>query len=75
MKILTHNIIIDGFRMAYGIKGEGEPIVLIHGPPSYSCLWRNVTSELVAAGYTVYLFDLLGYGASERPQYPVTDTL
>jgi pimeloyl-ACP methyl ester carboxylesterase/formiminotetrahydrofolate cyclodeaminase len=39
-------------------------VVLVHGTPSRSCLWRNVASAL-ADRFTVYVFDLLGYGDSE----------
>ena len=41
-KLVTENVIINGNRIAYGVQGSGEPIVLIHGTPSYSHIWRNV---------------------------------
>ena len=67
---------IDGWRLddrarvssgevAYGVFGEGPPVVLVHGTPSCSCIWREVVSTLVK-GHTVYVYDLLGFGESER---------
>jgi len=54
----------DG-EVAYEILGDGPPVVLIHGTPSWSYLWRNVAREL-AVRHTVYVYDLLGYGISEK---------
>jgi pimeloyl-ACP methyl ester carboxylesterase len=39
--------------------------VLVHGTPSWSFLWRKV-APLLAADFTVYMFDLLGYGDSDQ---------
>ncbi len=51
--------------MAWERIGDGPPVVLVHGTPSRSFLWRNVAPAL-AERFSVYLFDLLGYGDSER---------
>jgi pimeloyl-ACP methyl ester carboxylesterase len=51
--------------VAYDVFGEGPPLVLVHGTPSSAYLWRHVVSELASA-WTVYVYDLLGYGASEK---------
>jgi pimeloyl-ACP methyl ester carboxylesterase len=40
-------------------------VVLVHGTPFSSRVWRKITPEL-AENRTVYVFDLLGYGASEK---------
>ncbi|KAF7554634.1 hypothetical protein G7Z17_g2811 [Cylindrodendrum hubeiense] len=72
--IATDNALIKGNRIAYGLYGTGEPVVLIHGTPSSSLIWRNIVPKLVAAGYKVHVFDLLGYGLSERPWDPSVDT-
>ena len=72
--LVSEHGIIDGHRIAYGVHGVGEPVVLIHGTPSSSYIWRNVAPKLVDAGYKVYLYDLLGYGLSERPWDPTVDT-
>ncbi len=72
--LLNENVIIDGRRIACGAHGTGDPLVLIHGTPSHSFIWRNVVPKLTGAGYRVHLFDLLGFGASERPRDPAVDT-
>ncbi len=73
-KLVTENVLINGYRIACGSHGEGSPVILIHGTPSFSHIWRNVLPTLTAAGHKVYLFDLLGYGYSERPHNPEIDT-
>ena len=72
--LVNKNTLINDYRISYGIHGEGEPVVLIHGTPSSSYIWRNVLPSLVDAGYKVFCYDLLGYGLSERPQDPKADT-
>jgi len=49
----------------YGVFGEGPALVLVHGTPSSAYLWRQVIGEL-ASERTVYAYDLLGYGSSEK---------
>lgn len=75
MRLLAdrHTLIADT-RIAYGVFGTGEPVTLIHGTPSSSYIWRQVMPELVDAGYRVHVYDLLGYGMSERPWNPQIDT-
>ncbi len=68
------SVLIDGHRIAHATFGRGEPVVLIHGTPSSSFIWRNVVPKLVEAGQKVHVFDLLGYGASERPFDAAVDT-
>lgn len=72
--VVTENVLINGSRIAHGVYGRGEPVVLIHGTPSSSLIWRNIFPHLVAAGFKVHLLDLLGYGQSERPWDPAVDT-
>ncbi|MHA1600956.1 MAG: alpha/beta fold hydrolase [Alphaproteobacteria bacterium] len=72
--LIREDILIGGHRIAHGRHGDGEPVVLLHGTPSSSYIWRNVVPDLVAAGYKVHLFDLLGFGASERPWDEAVDT-
>lgn len=51
--------------VAWGCLGEGEPIVLVHGTPFSSQVWRNI-APLLANRWKVYFFDLVGYGQSEK---------
>lgn len=72
--IVDRDAVIDGHRIRFGVHGEGEPVVLIHGTPSSSYIWRGVVPGLTEAGYRTHVFDLLGYGLSERPPDPEVDT-
>ncbi len=67
MSFLDQHILIDGVRLAYRDRGEGQHVVFVHGTPSYSYEWRDVVPHVEAAGFRVITYDLLGYGASERP--------
>jgi pimeloyl-ACP methyl ester carboxylesterase len=60
---LGRRVRVAGGEVAYDVLGEGPAVVLTHGTPSWSYLWRNLATEL-AATHTVYLWDLLGYGDS-----------
>ena len=55
----------SGGEVAYGVFGEGPPVVLVHGTPSRSFIWREVGLTL-AENHSVYVYDLLGFGDSER---------
>ncbi|MFK3822807.1 alpha/beta fold hydrolase [Pseudomonas yamanorum] len=65
--LLNETALINGWRIAAGRHGEGLPVLLLHGTPAHSIIWRKVVPRLTAAGMQVHLFDLLGFGASERP--------
>lgn len=67
MSFLEQNILVDGVRLRYRDRGEGDPVVFVHGTPSYSYEWRDVVPQVEAAGYRAITYDLLGYGDSERP--------
>jgi haloalkane dehalogenase len=54
-----------GKTMAYVEMGEGDPIVLLHGNPTSSFLWRDVVQPLVGLGRCV-LPDLIGMGDSDK---------
>ncbi|TDD13300.1 haloalkane dehalogenase [Nonomuraea diastatica] len=59
----------DGLRMAYVESGpaDGEPVVLLHGEPTWSFLYRHVMRELAAAGLRAIAVDLVGFGRSDKP--------
>lgn len=52
------------YYYAAGTRGQGDPIILIHGFPSTSHLWSNLVS-LLPAGHRVVVPDLLGCGRSD----------
>jgi len=56
---------VNGKQIAYVEEGSGDPIVLLHGNPTSSFLWRNVIPELVQSG-RVIVPDLIGQGDSEK---------
>ncbi|MCK2217753.1 haloalkane dehalogenase [Actinomadura sp. ATCC 31491] len=66
----------DGLRMAYVEAGPagGEPVVLLHGEPSWSFLYRHVMPELAAAGLRAVAPDLIGFGRSDKPADPADHT-
>ena len=74
MHLVNDHTLIDNTRIAHGTHGAGAPVVLIHGTPSSSYIWRNIVPPLVEAGYRVHVYDLLGFGLSERPWSPEVDT-
>ena len=57
----------DGARIYYQVQGEGSPMMLIHGYPLNSGLFRDNVGALVQAGYQVVTPDLRGFGQSEAP--------
>jgi len=58
-----------GVRMAYVEAGpaDGEPVLLLHGEPSWSFLYRKVMPVLAAAGLRAIAADLVGFGRSDKP--------
>lgn len=57
----------DGIRMHYLDEGEGKPVVLFHGQPTWSFLYRKVIPPLVEAGYRCIAPDYVGLGKSDKP--------
>jgi haloalkane dehalogenase len=55
-----------GRRMAYVERGEGHPIVFLHGNPTSSFLWRNVLPHAEAPGRRLIVPDLIGMGDSDK---------
>ena len=55
-----------GRRMAYVERGEGHPIVFLHGNPTSSFLWRNVLPHVEAPGRRLIAPDLIGMGDSDK---------
>jgi haloalkane dehalogenase len=58
-----------GLRMAYVEDGppDGPPVLLLHGEPSWSFLYRTVLPVLAAAGLRAIAADLVGFGRSDKP--------
>jgi len=62
---LRRRITLSGTEVAYDVLGYGPPLILVHGTPSNSSIWRNVALRL-ADRFSVYPYDLPGFGQSER---------
>ncbi|MEM7021305.1 MAG: haloalkane dehalogenase [Pseudomonadota bacterium] len=60
-----HKIEVMGHEMAYVERGTGDPIVLLHGNPTSSYLWRNVIPYLESLGRCIAP-DLIGMGDSAK---------
>jgi pimeloyl-ACP methyl ester carboxylesterase len=57
----------DGVELAVVDEGDGPAVLLLHGFPDSSHLWRHQIAALTAAGYRAIAPDLRGFGDSERP--------
>jgi haloalkane dehalogenase len=54
-------------RMAYVDEGSGPAVLLLHGEPSWSFLYRHVIRILAGAGFRAVAPDLVGFGRSDKP--------
>ena len=65
---------VDGFALHYLDEGQGEPVVMLHGNPTWSFYFRNLLTAL-RGRYRAVAPDHMGCGFSERPDgrnYPYT---
>lgn len=60
----------DGLNLHYLDEGSGPPVVLFHGEPTWSFLYRRVIPVLTAAGYRAIAPDYPGFGKSDKPTDP-----
>jgi pimeloyl-ACP methyl ester carboxylesterase len=60
---------LDECRLHYVTRGEGEPILFLHGFPQFWFLWRNQLADL-GSDHAVYAADLRGYNLSCKPSDP-----
>jgi pimeloyl-ACP methyl ester carboxylesterase len=56
-----------GLRLAHLDEGAGPPVLLLHGEPTWSFLWRKVLPPLLDAGFRCVVPDLPGFGRSDKP--------
>ena len=63
-----HYTEIDGLRMHHVDEGpaDGEIVLMLHGEPSWSYLYRKMIPPLVTAGYRAIAPDLIGFGKSDK---------
>ena len=58
---------VNGWRMHYVDEGDGDPVLLLHGNPTWGFLYRDVIGPLVQSGRRVIVPDMIGFGLSEKP--------
>jgi haloalkane dehalogenase len=61
-----HYADLDGLRMHYVDEGDGDPVLLLHGEPTWSFLYRRVIPP-IASGARVIAPDYIGFGRSDKP--------
>ncbi len=63
-------MLVDGHRLSYLEAGpsDGPVVLLVHGLLSDSTTWDPVIAPLAAHGLRVIALDLIGHGASDKPQ-------
>ena len=64
-----HYVEVDGLRIHYVDEGpaSAEPVLMLHGEPSWSYLYRKMIPVITAAGYRAVAPDLVGFGRSDKP--------
>jgi haloalkane dehalogenase len=66
---------LDDVRMHVMEQGEGLPVVLVHGNPSWGFLYRRVAEALRGEPFRIILPDLVGLGLSDKPRDPAVHEL
>jgi len=61
-------VVVDGHHIFVREEGEGEPVLLLHGVPSSSFLYRKMLPELAEKGLRAISFDFPGVGLSDKPK-------
>jgi haloalkane dehalogenase len=64
-----HYVDLAGLRLHYLDEGEGDPVLCLHGEPTWSFLYRTMIPPLAAAARVVAP-DYLGFGRSDKPTDP-----
>jgi haloalkane dehalogenase len=71
----SHYLPLRFGRMHYVDEGSGRPVLLLHGNPTWSFLYRKVIAGLAGAGCRVVAPDLIGLGLSDKPRELSAHTL
>jgi haloalkane dehalogenase len=63
----SHFLEVDGGRLHYVDEGSGEPVVMVHGQPTWSFMYRHLIRGLSPRSRCIAL-DLIGFGLSDKPR-------
>ena len=69
-----HELDLGGFKLRYLDEGAGDPVVMVHGNPTWSFFYRNLVRAL-SPNYRTIVPDHVGCGFSDKPdssRYPYT---
>jgi pimeloyl-ACP methyl ester carboxylesterase len=75
MKQESTMLVVNGMRMHVVSAGQGPPVLLLHGFPDTSVVWRKQIGVLADAGFRVIAPDLRGYGDTDAPSAVAAYTL
>lgn len=64
-----YHVLGDGLRLHYVDEGprDAPPVLMMHGEPSWSYLYRKMIGPVIEGGYRVLAPDLIGFGKSDKP--------
>ena len=62
-----NSVITDIGKIIYYKRGDGPPVLLLHGYPQFSLMWEE-SALLLSQKYTTIIPDLRGYGESAKPK-------
>ena len=66
---------VGGFAMHVMTAGEGRPILMLHGNPTWGFLYRKIAARLIDEPVQLIMPDLIGLGFSDKPRDPHIHTL
>ena len=79
---LSHQVPFDRYRVQCGDialhvmeTGQGTPVLLLHGNPTWGFLYRKVAAALTGTPVRLVMPDLMGLGWSDKPQNPQVHSL
>jgi len=71
-RVPVKTVVVEGNRIAYTERGEGSPVILVHG--FGGSMWQWEYQQSLSASYRVITLDVLGAGLSDKPDIEYTPT-
>jgi pimeloyl-ACP methyl ester carboxylesterase len=68
VQVTEHRVLVNRISLYTVEEGVGFPVMLLHGFPDSSQLWREQITALAGAGFRVIAPDLRGFGRSDKPR-------